>query len=314
MRIRNIVIGLILLVAAGIPPGAALAQSPGGDGALADMDSFFRTEYADARSALLAATDPIVICAFDDLVLFHNGTETRATFTPPVYHEVKAVSHLPLALYVMLARYADRPVDAAMIEQLATLRAKAAASEAEFSGLAGWDEALKENNRDIVASSLALIDKVTAARTVSGEELTAYARATRPAILYNVEVAARAQIDGLAELLGQWRAELGADAWNRARVVVLTTRQAREGNLQYAYFRHVMGAEAEDVRLFEAENIGDVDGAMRLLGTILLDRGAGVAFFDSTTRLERDLLANAAASYIDTLSAGPSGEAAPAGK
>ena len=90
---------------------------------------------------------------------------------------------------------------------------------------------------------------------------------------------------------------LGEDGWKRLKVVVLVPRQARVGNLQYGYFVRAMGKSAEGTRLFYAEGIFDAKGGRRLLGTILLDREASVAYFGDTRRLERDFLSDAAAAH-----------------
>ena len=81
-------------------------------------------------------------------------------------------------------------------------------------------------------------------------------------------------------------------------MVNLVPRQARAGNLQYTYFRRLMGTAAENRRLYTAENVFSDKGGRRLLGTILLDRAASVAFFGDAARLERDFLSDAAAAHV----------------
>jgi hypothetical protein len=119
----------------------------------------------------------------------------------------------------------------------------------------------------------------------------------RPLLLRSADVAARAQLGGLDRLARQWRKKLGKD-WRRTRVVVLVPRQAKRDNLQYLYFRALMGRAAQGRRLFYATNVFAASGGRRLLGTILLDRRASVAFFRNPTRLERDLLGDAAKRQI----------------
>jgi hypothetical protein len=62
-----------------------------------------------------------------------------------------------------------------------------------------------------------------------------------------------------------------------------------------------MGPGAEGRRLWYAEGVFDKDGGLNLLGTILVDRGASLAFFANPVRLERDLLADSAARHLDRL-------------
>jgi len=122
----------------------------------------------------------------------------------------------------------------------------------------------------------------------------------RPLVLASAEAAAKAQLDGLHALVTKWRQELGP-AWSHADVVVLGPKQPRPGNVQYEYFKRAMGRGAEGKRLWYAEGVFDRDGGLTLLGTILLDRGASIAFFADPARLERDLLADGAQKHLNKL-------------
>lgn len=261
---------------------------------LVTLNKLFRTEYAAARKATLAAAGPVIVVQFDQLVLFHKGTKTIENFTPAIYHEVKSVAHVPLTLYVTLARHAGKQLAPETLAVLGDLRGRIVAAEKSLAGRAGWTAPILANNEKIVAASLALIDATVKARTIGAAALQRYTRRMRPLVLINADVAARAQLDGLNSLVEKWRQRLGDAAWRKTYVVVLAPRQARPGSLQYAYFRRLMGWRAEGVRLFYAENIFSAGGGANLLGTILLDRGASVDFFANPRRLERDLLADAA--------------------
>jgi hypothetical protein len=62
-----------------------------------------------------------------------------------------------------------------------------------------------------------------------------------------------------------------------------------------------MSRGAVGKRLWYAEGVFDKDGGLNLLGTILVDRGASLAFFNDPARLERDLLADAAQRHLNRL-------------
>lgn len=299
-----------------LTPGTPTA--PQGGDPLTILNADFRAAYRAARTRTLSATDPIIVVQFDDLHLIRGTSIRTETFTPPIYHQYKAIAHIPLALHVMLMRpvvsalaeVADepnldyrtlpRPFDEETLSGLRDYRAHVVAARASLDGRPGWDSTQLTLHRRIADGGLALIDRALATRAISAGELTAYARANRADVLASADAAGRAQLDGLHALMTRWRAELGP-AWDRAEVVVLGPRQPRVGNLQFLYFERLMGRAAVDRRLFYAEGVFTREGGVDLLGTILLDRGASIGFFGDPRRLERDLLEDAARRHLDRL-------------
>lgn len=291
-------LALSLAACAGTGP-VAPAAAPSKD-ALVALNDTFRATYRETRAWRLARLDPVIVVQFDDLHLVRAGQTRTETFTPPIYHQFKAVAHIPLALYAKLAPLPGRPFDKATLDWLTMYLKQVQAAGASLDGRAGWTPEQLRLHKKIVADSIAFIEKIGGAEQVADEELTAYTRAMRPLVLASADAAAKAQLDGLHALVGKWRAELGP-RWTHVDVVVLGPKQPRPGNVQYEYFRRAMGAGAEGRRLWYAEGIFDKQGGLNLLGTILVDRGASLAFFDNPKLLERDLLADAARRHLDRL-------------
>lgn len=288
-----------LLLCAGFAAPAA-AQSAGSE-ALDRLNTAFRSHYGQARAATLGRTDPIVLVEFETLVLLHKGERREEPFTPPLYHRLKSISHIPLALFAMSSQYGDKPLPPAGLRVLEEYRALVVAARDALSALDDIPADLRPTLDTIIASSLLLIDDTRAVRRFDPMAVTALARSLEPAGMSAAREAARAQLDGLDRAVRQFRADMGEDAWGRAYVVVFGVRQARVGNLQYSYFQRALGAKADGKRLIYAESVFDEAKALELLGTILLDRDIGVAFFDQEYRMERDLLSDAAAAYLDAL-------------
>ncbi len=293
-------LALSLAACTGMGPGApAPAAAPNKDALVALNDSF-RTAYRDLRTWQTSRIDPVLVVQFDDLHLIRAGKTTTTTFTPPIYHEYKAIAHIPLALYVKLARYPERPFDKEMLDWLTAYMKQVQAAGASLDGRPGWTPEQLRLHQKIVADSLKFMETIGAAEQYHDEQLNAYTRAMRPLVLASADAAARAQLDGLHAAVNKIRAELGPH-WSHVDVVVLGPKQPRPGNVQYEYFRRAMGRGAEGNRLWYAEGIFDKDGGMNLLGTILNDRGASLAFFNDAHRLERDLLADAAQKHLNRL-------------
>jgi hypothetical protein len=278
-------------------PGAAQTAPKDALGALNDT---FRASYRELRDWRTGSLDPIIIVQFDQLHLVRNGKVTTETFTPPVYHDYKAISHIPLALYMKLARHVGRPFDKAMLEWLTMYLKQIQAAAASLEGRPGWTAETLRLHKQIAMASEKFIEKIGGAEEVSDQGLTDYTRAMRPLVLASADAAAKVQLEGLHALVTKWRGELGA-RWTHVDVVVLGPKQPRQGNLQYAYFKRAMGPGAEGRRLWYAEGIFDKDGGLNLLGTILIDRGASIAFFADPVRLERDLLGDAAQRHINRI-------------
>lgn len=291
---KTAIASALLVAIAAMTPVSARAADPD---PLVTLNKSFRQTYASERTALLNRGGPLIVVAFDDLVLMRGDKTEKAGFTPAIYHEAKSVAHIPLALYVWFQGRTGKPLDAAFVEELGAYRAKVVAAAASLPGRKGWTKAALALHRRIVDASLKLIDEARTKKAISKRRLVAYTRAMRPLVLASADVAARAQLDGLDRLARQWRKRLGKD-WARTNVIVLVPRQAKRDNLQYLYFLALMGRGAVDKRLFYGTNIFSAPGGRRLVGTIVLDRGASVAFFANPTRLERDLLGDAAKRHI----------------
>lgn len=273
---------------------SAVAQTP--QDALGQLNVTARAAYADGRAALLARTSPVIVVAFDELILLRDGKETRDPFTPPLYHQLKSVAHLPLGLVTLLLPETPGARDGAWKQRLAELRERGAAADAAIDNFA-FTAPQKARQRRIIADSLRFIDGVLATGAPSPAALDGFARSVGPALLANATDAGRAQLDALHALVQRYKREMTPEEWSRLYVLVLGAKLPREGNVQYEYFIAALGHGAER-RVIYAESVFDKDRALALLGTIVVDRRVGVTFFEDDTRMERDLLADAAKAHL----------------
>ena len=63
--------------------------------------------YQDAKRRFLAAADPVLLVgydsgSFDGVLVRHGGETTHLGLTPPAYHVLKAVDHVPRTLWAAL--------------------------------------------------------------------------------------------------------------------------------------------------------------------------------------------------------------------
>ena len=286
----------LLFAALSGAPQARAGEAVAAVDPLAAVNKAFLEIYGARRADFLKRAGPIIIVKFDAAVLIHRGGWREEIFTPQIYHGVKSVSHTVLATVATLMGKSDGPLDAETRARLTRLRGLIPAAQDDLPER-GWPTGVTASHRTMLSATGAFIDATLKADETDEAALIAFARAMQSYVLVSGRVAAEAQLDGLHALMTRWRHALGAD-WAKTWVVNLTPRQARRGNLQHAYLQRLMGKPAAAARLITAENIFDETGALRLLGTIVIDRAASNVFFGDPTRLERDFLSDAAAAYI----------------
>jgi hypothetical protein len=272
-----------------------LASLPARADKLTDLNTAAREAYAKGRAALLAAADPVILVAFDDIVLLRRGERRSANFTPPLYHRLKELAHLPLGIFGALAPAAlGATNDEAWRDELARLEVAAQAAQGDVAAIDA-PPAIKAAASKLYDASLAFLRARRMANAAPDlSTLAAQASALAPLTLTLATAAANAQVDGLHAVVQGWKRELGAEAWSRLHVVVLGPKTPRVDHLAYQYFVAELGPGSPETRVIYAENIFDQAVAMNLLGVLLIDRQVGAAFFGEAGRMERDLLADAA--------------------
>ncbi|HEV3120409.1 MAG TPA: hypothetical protein VGY53_00835 [Isosphaeraceae bacterium] len=272
--------------------------------ALEAFDLAFRQEYAQARAATLSGMQPIIVVALDNLVLLQGENREEVVVIPPLYHHLKAVSHIPLALFTALAPLKLELLGLERIEDLKHLRELIEAVRQAI-GECGFSPEDLKRQQEIAGTSLEFLDGVLAARRFSRQGLLKFTRKMGPLVLANARAAVILEIDGCHKQTTAWKQALGPEAWSRLRVVVLGSQMPRKGNVAVQYFARCLGTDGESRRLVYAEQSSGEQAALNLLATHQLDSEIGVAFFNDPERMERDLLGDAASEYLKTIDIGP---------
>jgi hypothetical protein len=285
--------------AGGAQPAADRTADP-----LVDLNQAVRDAYARARRRLLDRAGPVIIVEGDSLVLLHRGKRREAKVVPDVYHTLKAISHVPLAVYVMLVPPEDVPLDKECLEGLRAYRKLLVQAELALQGR-GLSEEARERQRRIIRASVRFLDAALAGKRVGAEDLGKFTRGLGKELLANAADAARAELDALDKQVRAWRATLPAEAWKQLHVVVMGSALPRRGNLATQYFARLLGEKGEGRRIVYAESTFEEPRAVNLLGTHLLDTRIGSAFFDDAERMHRDLLADAATKLLEKMTVKP---------
>ncbi|WNG58692.1 hypothetical protein F0U59_31110 [Archangium gephyra] len=282
------------------PPSTDAALEPSDP--LSALNMAFRDAYAARRDAILAGMGPVIAQIDDLLILRRGGQRLVGPARTRRYHELKVVTHVPLALHVLLSGRRGE-LDAATRDRLSGIQRLISAS---LEGLErrGLSQEQSARQRRVLEASAAILEQVLSGDGVSAEALSAYTRAQVPDILRNAEDAARDQIDTMHATIEAWKQQMTPEELARLRAVVAVSHTARPGNVALQYFSVTLGEnwegrfDQEDLqpgkRVLASETSFDEAAAFSLLATHVLDASVGTRFFGEEIRLERDLLADAA--------------------
>jgi hypothetical protein len=263
------------------------------------LNGEFRKIYAHRRAALLAAAGPVIFVDGDKLVLLRGRERAEVDAIPAIYHHLKAVSHAALGTYLILEG-GDEPFSQERLAEMRTLRERVTTAATALADR-GFSPRQLERQQKILEQVSAVLSDVLNRQRYPAAERVAFARKLAPPVLANAADAARAQIDGYEAQIAKWRPQLSAEEWQKLKVVVMGSQMPRKGNLAVQYFACLLHQSGEGQRIVYAEALFDDTRALNLLGTHIQDRGIAIAFFDDPTRMDRDLLCDAAAEYLKTL-------------
>ncbi len=290
--------------ASGSPMGAPpSSQQPAAEGEapkdpLVALNQQFRQEYKQAKAAALAKVGPVILTEGDTLVLLRGGTREEGPLRPPLYHQLKAVAHVPLALHVLLSADAGGPLSEARLGSLRRYRELMIAARDGFSGQ-GLSAEQTARQRRIFDESAVLLDGVLARGRIGKDGLAAYIDRIRAPMNANITEATHAQMELLYATVGAWRKKLSPAEWASLHVVIISAHMPREDEVGFQFFSRLLNEPFEGRRIVYAEGLWQEPQALDLLATHLVDGGVGEAFFNDARRMHRDLLADVARAYLD---------------
>lgn len=263
----------------------------------------FREIYRIVRAEALAHASPVILLSGDELTFLRQGERKVVAYLPPLYHELKAYSHIALAAYLVTGLEpgnAELPATRQLeirrlLERLPDVKQELQRRD--------YPENLKARQAIIIDATSEYLQRchqrAYEKRPVDSEDRVQFARNLRDLIEANVADAARIQIEALEEHVSRWYSTLTPDEAAQVKVVVVGGPMPRRDNVAVQFFEWYLGKVAEDWILY-AESLFEEQKALTLLGTHLVDRDVGRAFFDEPSRMTRDLLGDAAARILST--------------
>tara|TARA_B100001059_G_scaffold195821_1_gene200473 strand:- start:22174 stop:23034 length:861 start_codon:yes stop_codon:yes gene_type:complete len=262
----------------------------------AAADNSFLGEYQSASRRALAETPLAILNVDDELVVIRHGVVTsRHSVSSDLYDALKDVAHVLMAAWLSAWHSGSSPDNYEMERLESQIRELDTGLDA--SAIPADQRACQ---RRLLDRTTALLSMMSRSQGIDDVELNEWARSVKKDIMTNVTGAARAQLDAINRQMTSILSSLDEQESKTFLVVVCGVHQARKGNVQMQYFTALLGPEASsnDRRLIFAESVEDFSGAMRTLAVHQLDKAISESFFGSPSRMQRDLLEDAASDLI----------------
>lgn len=272
---------------------------------LVRLNEQFIASYDRARTHLVSRISPLMICSGDNVTILHRGQRYEEQVIPKLYHDLKAISHIPFKIYLTVMF--DEPtlsesnhVD--LQRYLEDIRAVRSSLDIPAD--------LRQAQYDIIDLSIGYLEKILSRKTIDSTELKAFCRQARRLFSGNIELAAQLQLDMLDAKIKPWYHDRFSNEEREAlKVIILGPKTARHGSLEKTYFYKLLGEKREGKHVLYVEHADTEEKALEILGVWLLDAKAGVTFFDGDSeRLHRDLLADASKAHAKRLFRDSSGD------
>jgi hypothetical protein len=275
-------------------------------GHLEHLDACFVQIYEDARARVLAAQEQKALIVIDDdvLLLYRTGHDVQRFpgLRPPLYTKMKALGHMPLAVYCLLHEGTGAPLSQERLNAISAYRMAIDAAAKELDTHEEVAQGLLPRATRIRQMACAMLDRALQQKRINADELRTFASTVREEIFPVLGAAARVQLDACHAHITKIKAGLLTPAqWDDLHVLVLGPYMARQGQNFLQYFAKLLNTPMHGDRRLVYYDGEDLDAALDRLGTTMLDAEASTAIFGDRDRLHRDVLADATTRLLKTL-------------
>jgi len=269
------------------------------DKSLQDINSSFINAHSAARKFDLAE-GPIILYRNGQLILIKNDTKITANVIFQTYHTFKVFAHIPVAIYLMLSPQGEGPIESKNLQLLRSYYKKLEYVHKNMHQITLNSTELKKQ-KIILSRSIEFLKTILDNEKFNNKELISFTQGMLPFINANIESAARNQLDAIHWQVMAWKSEMAPEYWKKLRVAIQGAVLARNGDLTKQYFKRLLDIKKEGLQLVYKELYFPPTPMLTLLATRSVDRGISVAIFNNPDRMFRDVLSDAAASYLRTM-------------
>src|SRR5947207_15274125 len=161
---------------------AAETDVPGNEAdPLVTLNNAFRGEYSRAKTEALSKVGPLIIVEGSHIVLVRNGKRTEAQIQPPMYQALKAVAHIPFAVFLMFDQSDFGELTEERVAELRNYRKLIVNAQSSL-GDTGFSDSQLQRQKKIIDDSLAFLDAAIENRQVQKRALDDFARRMTPVV------------------------------------------------------------------------------------------------------------------------------------
>lgn len=253
------------------------------------LNDDFRALYRERTRQVLEAL-PLVLVVQNHTITTVRGAQRRLYPVPlQRYNEARAIVHAALGFHGLMGGLAQAGGDAdwarldAFLLKLGHTRAAA-----ERSTLTHTEKAQALQVLDILrrASSAAL-----SSRTVDGQAIASTLQRAEPLLSAIAGSVGQAHAQTMLDVLRRIQEDAGEQEWREVVAVVTGPTTPRRNNLETAIVAAALGQQHLGARIFYAENVFSVEGALAYLQTLAGDRELSQHVFGVPHRMWEDLFA-----------------------
>ena len=295
--IRILLINFFIILLA--TPVYAAPSSSQLDKSLQDINSSFINAHSAAREFDLAE-GPVILYRNGQLILIKNDTKITANIIFQTYHTFKVFAHIPVAIYLMLSPQGEGPIESKNLQLLRSYYKKLEYVHKNMHQITLNSTELKKQ-KIILSRSIEFLKTILDNEKFNNKELISFTQGMLPFINANIESAAKNQLDAIHWQVMAWKSEMAPEYWKKLRVAIQGAVLARNGDLTKQYFKRLLNIKKEGLQLVYKELYFPPTPMLTLLATRSVDRGISVAIFNNPDRMFRDVLSDAAASYLRTM-------------
>jgi len=278
-----------------------------------DIDIAMRRHYAGNLQVLAKTLYPILYAE----ATFNGGRYTfcedeHTTYVfeeiNHLYTELKAIAHIPLAIYSIIFPYAEYPLNRQWLEPLKAFGLQVEAVQLRLNQLDISGPALTSST-NILRESIDFIAKVVGRGDFTIADYITFCTSIGSDILVNQTAAAVEQVAAMKTKLQAWRSSVGQATWDKMYVVLQCIWTVSQESAHEQIIKSQMKPEFHETHIIVSEAAPTLDDARLLLARILADRVLAAAVFGTQTAqaykqniyslsTKRDLLAKAVESEL----------------
>jgi hypothetical protein len=285
-------------------------QTPSVPPELDELNKVFRTSYAARREISKTASGLVIVVSGSSLILYDKGKEIdRARVIPDQFQILRVFAHLPFGIFLQcrtLQEDGDNNLTSAEKTSFEDYLAKLEKVE-KLIGTLGLSLGQVKRQELIVNKSRQFVTSMIASGKCDPTVLLSFAKEIGSAMVEDADDAAVAQIAGTHNQVLKWKTKYQSQDWAKFGVIIRGKQMARRYNVATQYFARLarvvgddLGYPGEGQRIVYYESpFNDTD--LDLYATVQIDGEASQAFFGDRLRLSRDILADGAKTFLDSM-------------